>query len=171
MSRRRVQRRAPERIPPAWTSNSFQGATAPHKHAEIPAGTPRPPRSTFLPRGVLWEVGRTLLEICPDAHDGADCRYYQRMRAKLNEVPFACYTKHGLYSLFANIFLFVEGDPNPSSAFIVFTPMVRPIVHNFWSGCVSRNDLMPYNECHQHSPAGLSCRDCVETHPYFGPEQ
>ena len=170
MTRRRIRRRAADSIPPAWTVNSFQGASAPHEHAAIPAGSRRPPRSTFLSRGVLWEVGRLLLEICPDAHDGGDCRFYTRMRDKLIGVPFACWTKHGLCSFFASVFVVVEGDPDPSSAFNVFTPMVRPIVHSFWSGCASRNDLVPYNECQQHSPTGLACRECVETHPYFGDE-
>jgi len=167
MTRRRVQRRAPERIPPVWTANSFQGAAGPHEHAEVPSGTPPPPRSTFLSRGVLWEVVRTLLEICPDAHNGDGCRYYLRMRAKLNEMPFACCTKRGLCSFFDDVFLFVKGHPDRSYAFIVFKPMVRPIVRNFWTGCVARNDLPPYNVCHQHSAAGPACRDCVPTHPFF----
>jgi len=112
-------------------------------------------------------VVNTLLEICPDAHDGNDCRFYLRMRDKMNSVPFACYTSLGLYSVLSGVFRTLEGDPPPTEAFAVFFPMVRPIVRNFWLGCAARNKAAPYDQCQQHSPEGLACRDCVATHPYF----
>jgi len=65
-------------------------------------------------------VVNTLLEICPDAHDGNDCRYYLRMRDKMNSVPFACYTSLGLYSVLSGVFRTLEGDPPPTEAFAVF---------------------------------------------------
>lgn len=98
---------------------------------------------------------------------GGDCRSSDRMRSMLNSVTFACYTSFGLSSAFSDGFRFREGDPSCTEAFVVFLPMIRHIVHNFWHGQVQLNNSARYNECNQHSPEGLACRDCVASHPYF----
>lgn len=150
-----------------WTTESFQGLIAPHDHPALPSYSPKPPKSILLPRAVLKDMADLLLEICPDAHDGDDCRFRQRMQVQLNAVPYACYTSFGLSSVFCDVFRHVQGDPPRSHAFAVFLPMVRPIVHNFWLGRAELNDLAQYEQCQMHSPEGLACRDCRSSHPYF----
>jgi len=103
-------------------------------------------------------VVNTLLDICPDAHDGSDCRFYLRIRDKMNSLPCACYTSLGLFPVLSGVFRTLEGDPPPTQEFAVFLPMVRPIVRNFGLGCVARNDAAPYDQCQQNSPEGLACR-------------
>lgn len=146
---------------------AFPGYRAPHDHPALPSRSPRPPRSIFLHRGELEDMAATLLEICPEAHGGYDCRFHQRMRARLNATPYACYTSFGLCSFFSDVFRLVQGDPPRTAAYIVFLPMIRPIVRHFWLDRVALNDLARFDQCHQHSPEGLACRDCVSTHPYF----
>jgi len=171
IERRRRRRRNKSRAPPAWTAASFQGYNAPHEHPPPPADSPAPSYSIFLGRGVVWEVANTLLDICPDAHDDSSCRYQQRTRDKMNKFSFACWTCTGICCFFEEIYRVREEDPEPTAEFKVFLPMVRPIVRNWWLGRVSANGASSYDECHQHSRAGLLCSGCVATHPYFGDNQ
>lgn len=109
----------------------------------------------------------TLLEICPDASGGDDCRFSARMRTQLNAISFACYTSFGLSFVFSDVFRMQEGGPPRTKAFAVFLPMISPIVDNFWNCQAALNDTVSFNQCHQHSPEGLACRDCVASRPYF----
>lgn len=96
--------------------------------------------SLFLSRADLWEAGNLLLAMCPDKNIASLIHWRHRMEARLNPVPFGCFTQHGLLCLFTSAFREPNEHPLPSDAMKVFVEMLDAVVDCFWSRWELQNE-------------------------------
>jgi len=123
--------------------------------------------SLFLSRADLWEAGNLLLAMCPDKNIASLIHCRHRMEARLNPVPFGCFTQHGLLCLFTSAFREPNEHPLSSDAMKVFVEMLDAVVDCFWSRWELQNEQNKYRFCVQHTPTALACGSCLSTHPFY----
>ena len=121
----------------------------------------------FLCRADLWEAGDLMLAMCPERDVASLILWRGRMDARLNPVPFGCFTQRGLLCFFTSTFREPNEYPMPSEAMSVFVDMLDAVVDFFWSRWELQNDKTKYPYCSEHTPTALACSSCVSTHPYY----